>query len=157
MPFLPKDGAVQEQAMQVQTLCLPLAITHNATSASVVVTVDNPSLLFVKTEGTNRITLADGAVDSAAELSAITYTSASDASGVTNILVRVNEQLSKVVSIKFFSRTSASLVKCGTLTSAPTTSITSAGDKIVCDLTHGVDLATTDLDGMLEVQYIAKQ
>ncbi len=154
MSFLPKDSAVQQQAMQVCSLALPLAITASATSANVVVTVDNPSLLFVKTEGTNRITLAAGAVDSQAELDAITFASASDSAGTSNLLVRINQSVAKVVKATLYSRTSASVIKNATLVSAPSSGITSVGDKVALNVTSGVNLTTTNFDGCLVLDYI---
>lgn len=153
MSFLPKDSAVQQQSMQICSLALPLAITANATPASVVVTTDQPSLLFIKTEGTNRITLAAGAVTTQAELDAVTFATATDSTGVFNALVRINQTLVKVIKVTLYSRTSAAVIKNATLTSAPASGITSAGDKIVVNVASGVNLSTTDFDGCLVVDY----
>lgn len=154
MSYFPKDSAVAQKQLRVQELCLNFAVTANATPASVVVSVDDPSLLFLKTEGTNRITLAAGAVDSAAELSAITFASATDATGIFNALVRINEPLAKVVCAQLVSRTTTESL-AGTLTSAPATGITSAGDKIVLNFDSAGNFATTNYDGCIIVRYLA--
>lgn len=164
MSYLPKDSAVQQQSLQVASLALPFTVTHNASSASVVVTVENPSLLFINTQGTSRITLAAGAVDSAQELTDITFASPSDTAGTFNMLVRINETVNKVVNATLYSRTSSSVLVNATLASPSFNSanssnlpaqlgVTDPGNKIALNCTCGVNFSTTDFDGVLVVNY----
>lgn len=151
MAFEPKNPGVRGRALKVQELVIPFKITHNATAASVAIVVDEPSILFLKTEGVDRITAAEDSGEVPPSLG-----SASDASGLTNMLVVIGEPIAKVCSAVVHSRAVASgLTKpCNILAFATGTN---AAQKIYLDCTHGVNLSTTDLDGCLVVKYIVDE
>lgn len=157
--YYPKDDQVERRSLLVQRLVIPLFIGHNATPASKSIVSDEPSLLFYNTEGNGNCTVAAGAYDSSAEQSGITFASASDATGVFSILLRSNEPnaLIKVMAVKCVRRDGSELI-CGT---PPTGSspqfLTSVGNKIVANFDSAVNLATTDGDYCIEVEYIAAQ
>lgn len=156
MGYEPKNEGVNAAALRLQRLALPFRIQGNATPASVVVTVDDPAILFLKTQGVNGITLAAGAVSSASELSAITFAAATDATGVFNALVKIQEPIAKIVAAYVVRRNAAEIVGAS-LTSAPATGITSAGDKLVFNIDTAADLSSgaTDFQACLIVEYFA--
>lgn len=146
-----KDAGVRGRQLKVQRLSIPFKITGNATAANVVVAVDDPSILFVNTQGVTGISVANGA-QVTGEV-APSFTSANDASGISNLLVRINEPLSKVVSAVVYSRALASGIAkpCNILAFATGTN---AAQSIYLDCTHGVNLSSSNLDGVLIVEYI---
>lgn len=148
--YMSHDSLVQDRQLKVLRLSIPLSIVANATPASKSQSNDEPARLFLNTEGIQQITLANGAVDSASELSAITFASPSDASGVFNLLVRFNEPVVKVCSAMLI-RTNGQEVISATLTTAPASGITSAGDKVVLNADSAVNFATTNYNATLEI------
>jgi hypothetical protein len=77
MSYEAKDSLVRDRQLKVQEVCIPLAITGNATPASVSVVSDEPAIMFIRTEGVDGITEASGALD--AGQTAPTFTSPDDA------------------------------------------------------------------------------
>lgn len=154
MSFDPKNEIVRGKALRVQELALNFAITGSATSGNVVVSVDDPALLFIRTQGTDRITVAQGALDAAD--TAPTYASPVDANGVFNILVRINESVAKVVAA-ILARRDATEVIAATLPSAPTDGIVAGGnrDKIALNADSAANIATGNYDGCLILKYMA--
>jgi len=148
-----KSELVLGAQLRVQSLKLPFSITGNATPASVVITRDDPSVLFVKTEGVNQIT---GALDSGD--TAPTLASAVDANGVFNVMVKVGEKIKKVVSAKLVRMDSAEIIAC-TLPSAPSSGIVAGGslDKIVLNVDSGADLSSASPKYCLEVDYVVDE
>lgn len=160
--YYPKDDSTYHRSVEVQKLTIPFFITHNATPASKVITVDAPALLFLDVQGINNCTVASGAFDSSAEQSAITFASPSDTAGSFSLLVRVGngqELVGKVMYARVVSRSNVapgvSVMGQPSSGSSPAY-ITLLGDKVVCDVVTGVNLATTDGDFCLELEYIAK-
>lgn len=154
--YYPKDDLVDRRSLKVQKLTIPFYITHNAVPASKVVASDEPALLFLGVQGINNLTVASGAFDTSAEQSAITFASATDTTGVFSLLLRVNEQIIKVMYVRVSQR-SASEVVSGTAPTGASAWISSLGNKIVANIDSSVNLATTDGDYVLEVEYIAAQ
>lgn len=154
MSFEPKDSQVASRALKVQKLSIPIAITGNAIPASKVLASDEPSLVFIKTEGLDQITVAKGALETGETLP--TLATATDATGVINVLVKINEPLSKVMSVKLIGRTATALDKQGTVL-AFTTGSTNSGKSIVANFTTGVDLAAASIDACLEVEYVVAE
>lgn len=150
--YQPKNELTSRRALRVQRLCIPFFITSNATPASKTVTRDEAQMLFLNVEGIAGITLALGAVDTAAELSAITFTAPVDTTGILNALVRVGEQVTKVMSVKCVKR-NATEITAGTAPTGATAFITSLGDKIVVNVDTATNFATTDGDYVLEIEY----
>tara|TARA_R110000868_G_scaffold287815_1_gene548137 strand:+ start:1331 stop:1780 length:450 start_codon:yes stop_codon:yes gene_type:complete len=142
--YYAKSELVQERQLKVQELALRLAITGNATPASVVIAVDDPSILFLKTEGVNKITAALNGD------TAPTFVAQVDANGLFSAMIVVGEQIKKVLSAQLIRRTAHGVDTCKL---ADTDGITVLGDKIVLDCDTGVDLSAANLDACLIVKY----
>lgn len=153
MSYDSKDSQVQGRKLKVQKMSIPVAITSNATPASKVVAVDEPSLVFVNVEGIAGITSAKGAIGSAETLP--TLATATDSTGVINVLVKTNEPLLKVMSVKLVGRGATQLFKQGEILAFTTG--TGGGTSIVCNITTGVNLASASIDGCLEVEYVVAE
>ena len=125
--FSAKNEQVLGAQLRVQTLHLPFVITGHATPASVSVVCSDPSVLFIKTEGVDQITAALAAADTAP-----TYASATDSTGVYNILVKISEPVKKVTSAYIVRTGSAAEIYACTLPSAPSSGVVAGGalDKI---------------------------
>lgn len=141
--YYSKDELVQGRQLKVQRLVIPFVITHNATASAVVISRDEPALLFLKTEGVDEITaVADGSPS---------FASPSDSAGTFNILVKLNEVAAKVMHAEVIGRDAALVKNC---TLANTSGLTAAGDKIVLNCTTAVNSSTTDLNACLCVEYV---
>jgi len=143
--YYAKNELVQERQLKVQELALRLSITGNATPASVVVAVDDPSILFLRTEGVNKITAALDTADGTP-----TIVSPVDANGLFAAMIKVGEPIKKVLSAQLIRRTAHGV---DTVKLADTDGITAAGDKIILDCDTGVDLSAANLDACLIVKY----
>lgn len=141
--YASKDESVLGRQLKVQRLVIPFVITHNATASAVVISRDEPALLFLKTQGVDEITAVQDGTPS--------FTSPSDSAGTFNILVKLNEVAAKVMHAEVVSRTASLNQNC---TLANTSGLTAAGDKIVLNCTTGVNSTTTDLDACLCVEYV---
>lgn len=149
-----KHELTRARQLKTQRLAIPLFIDADATPASVTLVSDEPGMVFCKSEGVDQITLALGAVDTAAELSAITFTAANDANGIFNVICRVGETIEKVVSVKLHRRNSSTDVTIsGTTPTGVTGYITSGGDKIAANFDTGVNYASANGDYVLEFEY----
>ena len=148
MSYQAKNEGPLDVQLKVQELCLPFSITASATPAAVVVAQDDPAVLFIKTEGVDRITSAAGALDSGEAVP--TYVSQNDANGLFSVLVKVGEPIGKVVGAYIVRRTAHGLDTCKL---ANTTGISANGDKIALDCDSGVNLTTTSLDAVLVLKY----
>jgi hypothetical protein len=95
----PKSSGVAAAQLKAQRLVLNFSVVGHATPASKSSSVDDPSVLFLQLEGTGQdnITVAAGALDTAETVPSFT-TSASDASGILNCLVKISEPIKKVLS-----------------------------------------------------------
>jgi hypothetical protein len=154
MAFQSKDIGVLGRQLKVQELAIPFAITAHATAASKVVVSDEPAIMFLNVEGITGISTATGALASGE--SAPSLATATDSTGVINLLVKVGEPMAKVVSAVVFSRAvAAGLSKpCNILAFATGTN---AAQSIYLNCTTGVNLSTTSLDGVLIVKYIVDE
>lgn len=154
MSFEPKDPGVRARALKVQELVIPFNIVHNATPASKTVTIDEPSILFINVEGITGISTSTGA--KASGETAPSLASATDSTGVINLLVKVGEPMVKVCSAVVFSRAiAAGITKpCNILAFATGTN---AAQSIYLNCTTGVDLSAADLDAVLVVKYIVDE
>jgi hypothetical protein len=152
MNFDAKNELTLGRQQKVQTLHIPFTIVGSATAASVSLTNDEPALLFLKTEGVDQIT------DALATSETATYTdSPSDANGVVNILVAVNESVTKVVGAQATSRVSGvesfQAVQLGSSTGITTGD--GGGQKIMLtlDTTQALNASNT-LNAYLTVHYV---
>jgi hypothetical protein len=147
--FYPKSELVQNRQLKVQRLVIPFAITGNATPASVAISRDEPALLFLKTQGVDQITAALDAGDGTP-----TFVSQNDANGLFSAMIKVGEQVQKVMNARIIRRNAHAL---DTAKLADTDGITAVGDKIVLDCDTGVDLSAANLDACLVVEYIVAE
>lgn len=97
MSYDAKSSAVQNVQLKAQRLVLNFQIVGNATPGSKSSAVDDPAVLFLQLEGQDNVTTASGALDSGEAAPSYT-TSASDASGIANVLVKISEPVRKVLS-----------------------------------------------------------
>lgn len=148
-----KDTIVRDRILETLELCVPFSIVANATPASKSMTEDEPSLLFLNTQGIQDITLADGAVDSQAELDALTFAVPNDAAGIFNLLLRMNEPVVKIVSAQIIQLNGSEMINC-TFVTGSTNGITSAGNKVVFNADSAVNFATTNYNATLIVNYV---
>lgn len=149
-----QNELTRARQLKVQRLVIPLFIDYNATPASITYVSDEPGMIFVNGENVSQITLVLGAVDTAAELSAITFTSPDASDGIFNVLCRVGEPIAKVCSVKLHRRNSSTDVTItGTAPTGATAYITSAGDKIVANFDTAVNFESADGDYVLEFEY----
>lgn len=152
MAYEAKNSAVQGRQLKVQELAIPFSITAHATPASVVHTNDEPAVLFIRTEGNDKITTGSGALVSG---ETATYSvAANDANGIVNFYVKLGEDnCSKVVSAVVIDRVNGT-VQPAKLGDAD--GISSEGNIMITSDTT-VDLSTTDLSGCLIVKYIVEE
>lgn len=146
--FYAKDSITRERQLKVIELEIPLFITGSATSSSVAPTSDEPALVFMNTAGVNQTTAA---LDSGE--AAPTFAAPVDATGLINVMVKVNEPIKKVVDAYIVSRTDTTgYVKASYL--ANTTGIDANGNKICLNIPSGVNLTSGNLDACLHVSYV---
>lgn len=145
--FQAKDSQVYGRQLKTQRLTIPLTVTGSATAANVVPASDEPSILFMKTAGVDQITpaLASGET--------VTYsTGPTDATGVFNVLLKLNEQVAKVVNATLWIRTSGANKAVSLCDNS--TGLSSAGN-IGLTVASTVDFATpANLDGTIVVEYV---
>lgn len=146
MAYPAQKSEVLARQLKVQKLSIPLAITAHATPASKTVLVDEPSILFLQVEGIDRITEDAGAV--ADDTTLPTMSAESDSSGIFYAAFNIGETVSKVVSCKLVSRTTAQIVACEILASAD------SGLVVIVKVDSTTDLSSTNLDAVLELEYI---
>jgi hypothetical protein len=150
--FYPKNENVRRKADSVTRLCLGFKIVGSATAANVAVTIDDPNILYINTEGTTLITAALASTESAP-----TYASATDSTGVCSALVAIREPLARVTAAYLVSRT-ANLVSYANVTGTPSTGLVvdsaATSSKICLDLKLGVAInAANTFNGCLVVEY----
>lgn len=150
MSYNSKDELVLNRQLKVQRLSIPLVITANATPASVALSNDEPAILFLKSEGVDQITPALSVADGTPS-----FTAANDATGIFNIMVKINENLGKVVNASVQSRNVVNKIFGCSL--ANTNGITAGLQKIVLNCDSDVNLSTTNLDACLVVEYVVAE
>ena len=97
--YYAKNDLQMRNQLKYQQLTLPFKIVGNATPSSVVISQDDPSILYLKTQGVDQITAALSSGETAP-----TYAAPNDASGIFNILVRVQEPIVRVAYAYISSR-----------------------------------------------------
>ena len=88
-----KDALVQGRQLKVNTLVIPFQVVGNGTPADVVLTNDESGLMFLQSEGVNQISAA---LDTN-ETAVYTDASPSDAAGELNCLIKIREDIEKVL------------------------------------------------------------
>jgi len=142
--------------LKVQSLRLPFSISGNASSASVAVGRDDPSIIFIKTQGVDQIAAALDAGDTAP-----TYAAANDAAGMFSILVKLyGEQIRKVVSAKIVCMDAGApeIFACS-LPSAPSSGIVQGGalDKMAFNADSSASFTSGSHNYSLEVSYVVNE
>lgn len=144
--FLPKNSLVADRMLKTQRLVIPFSVTANATPASVVLSCDEPGVLFLKSEGVDYIT---------AELTAlgdsVTYANAPvDANGIMNMLIVPGEEVAKVCRAQVMTRTTGVAQPCFL---GDADGLTAEGN-IALTMDSAINFATTDAQLCLEVEYV---
>jgi hypothetical protein len=150
MSFESKNDQVMGRQLKVQRLVIPFDITASATPSAVVLHCDEPSFMFIKSEGVDQITpnLASGEV--------ATYSvSPSDASGICNIFIRLQpeEKCLKVLRMGVMKRSTGAVEVCKL---GDADGISSLGN-IMLTVDSAVNFATTDYDGCIDVEYVVDE
>lgn len=146
-----KNELLLNRQLKVQRLSIPFVIVGSATSSSVSVSCDEPSILFIKTQGVDQITPA---LDSGE--TAVYSSSPSDSSGVFNILVKVREPINKIVSMRVADRLRGTSSPAYLGKAEP--SVASNGSDIMVTCTSDVALnASNTLNACLELEYIVNE
>lgn len=148
-----KDSGVLQRQLKVQTLVIPFTCSASATPSAKVVTNDEPSILFLNFQGNTGITQANGALEAGETLPSLA--TATDSTGVINILALIHEPLVKVMRVTFAPRNGATGAT-GTVL-AFTTGSTNSGQSVVANITTGVNLTTTAIDACIVVEYITQE
>ena len=117
---------------------------------------DEPSRLFLDTQGIDQISLANGSVDNAAELAAITFATPNDVAGQFSLLLRINEPIGKIVSAQLIQINGSETINL-TFPTGSTQGITSSGMIMVFNADSAVDLSSFDYKASLVVRYTNKQ
>ena len=147
MAYESKSSAVSLRQMAVEELAIPFTITANVTPASVVLASDEPSVLFIKSEGVDQI---------AAKLTALsdtaTYTGATivDANGICTFYIDLGGDVCKKVVSAYYVSRATGVVQPIFIGSA--SGISTLGN-IMLKLDSGVNHATTSVDATLIVKY----
>jgi hypothetical protein len=146
MSYEAKSSKVEARQLKVQTLSIPFDITYHATPASVVHKNDEPSVLFIQTEGNDKISaevsvLADTATYSASPV---------DANGVCHFYINLGgEVCKKVISAYVQERDNGAQQPCYV---GSATGISTLGN-IMLDMDSATSLAATSMAGCLVVKY----
>lgn len=145
--FYPKDSLAMDRSLKVQSLCIPLSVTSSATPASVVLGNDEPSVLYLQSQGVDQITAADSVA--AAQFN---DTTPSDASGQLNCLILVGEQVAKVMQARLRNRVTG--VEYPLVQDLGSSNGVSTSGNIMLSVTTSVNFGTTSLNACLEVEYV---
>ena len=154
--YYAKNPLQMGNQLRHQSLTLPFKIGSNATPASVSISMDDPSILFLKTQGVDQITPALSSGETAP-----TYIAPNDGTGVFNVLVRISEVLVRVDSALLISRTTGEVVALS-LPSAPSNGITAgtgvtSGQDIALNCSSAGNFATTNYDGCIVINYVVQE
>lgn len=145
-PFDSKNVLAAGRQLKVQKLVIPFKITASGVPANVVVRNDEPSLLFIRTEGVDQITSALASGETAS------YTVAPvDADGKVNFLVKLmpTEAAAKVMCAEVIDRVNGGSQPCKL---GDADGLSSLGN-IMLTMDATTNLATTDLDACIRVEY----
>jgi len=148
--YVANDEVIQRRQLKVQKVSIPLTIVGNAVAASVVPRNDEPARMFLQTGGVDQITGALASGETA------TYTTApADATGVFRVLLKVNEQLEKVVKACAYSRTNAEVAPSFLGSATGITTGSAGGKSIMLVVDCAVDFTGANtFNGSLEIEYV---
>lgn len=147
--FEAKNSQVFGRQLKVQRLVIPFTVTANATPASVVLRNDEPSVLFIKSEGVDQITGALASGETA------TYTvSPNDVNGIINLYVKIDgDDCLQVCRANVTDRVNGGSQPCKL---GDADGISSVGN-IMLTMDATVNLATTNFDACLDVEYVVAE
>lgn len=160
--FYPKSSQVMQRAIEVQELIIPFTITANATPASKVLGSDEPSILFLQTQGNTQITTTSGALD-AGEAVPTFDLAVSDAGGAFNMLVNVapgglynyppvqGDLVLKIMSVSAKDRGTGTAFTTYINTTNPP--LDANGHSMLVNCVAPNSLATTSINGVLTISY----
>lgn len=152
MSYDPKQSEVLGRALKVQKLSIPFTITGDATAADVLLRSDEPAVMFQASEGVDQITAALLDDETA------TFTVAPDDSdGKSNVLLRIGEQVEKVVSMYCANRVSGAAIVAKLGSASGITEGDGGGTAIMISLDSAVDYTAADEDACLEVEYVVAE
>lgn len=148
-----KDEVVQNRQLKVQSVCIPVFITGNATPASVLPRNDEPGRLFLQTEGVNQITAALASGETA------TYTTAApdDSDGIFRMFLQIKEPVEKVCVAYMFIRSTGVQVPVSLGSSTGISTGTGGGKSIMLSADSAVDLSAANLDACVVVHYVVNE
>lgn len=149
-----KSSDVLRRQLKVERLVIPFTVTANATPASKSLANDEPSVLFMNAQGVTQISVANGALDSGEAVPSFDL-ALSDAGGTLNVLVKISEQIVKIMQARVSNRSTGAVYACYHNVSNPDTDANN--DKLLLNINTGVNFATTSLDACIEVEYITEQ
>lgn len=148
--FESKNSQVRGRQLKVQRLCIPFTLTASATPSAVVLGCDEPSIMFMQSEGVNQITAAKASGETA------TYTTTPvDADGTLNFFIKIqpDDVCAKVISARMASRVTG---VSQPLMLGDADGISSLGN-IMLTLDSAVNHATTNVNGTIEVEYVVQE
>lgn len=150
--FNAKNPLQMDRQLKVQKLSVPFVIVGSATAANVSITCDEPGFVFVATSGVDQITGALASGETA------TYSSSpSDASGRFNVLVKIQENVVKIVSCHAHDLVLGTLqpVKRGSTLGITTGTAGGQSIMLTCTATQALNAANT-VDACLELEYVVQ-
>ncbi len=150
MSYESRDSLVLGRQLRVQSLVIPFTVVGSATSTAVVLSSDEPGFTFLRTEGVDQITPALRAGETA------TFTTAlSDANGIVQVLIRLDQPVQKVCQVSACLRDSAAAqgALLGSVTGITTGAAGGTALMLVVDFAAGFNSATTR-NACLEVEYV---
>ena len=145
-----KDEVVQGRQLKVQKVSIPLVVVGNAVAASVSLSNDEPSRLFLASAANNQITAALASNETA------TYTTAAnDANGVFQVLLQCKESVQKVVCAYALNRISGILEPAFLGSATGITTGSGGGKSIMLVVNSGTDFTGANtLDCALCIEYV---
>jgi len=146
MSFYAKNSQAMDRENKVQRLVIPFSVTHSATPASVVLASDEPSLMFLKSEGVDQITAELALLGDSVTFSV----SPNDANGILNILIQVGESVHKIMRADVTDRVNGGSQPCKLGDADGLTTLSN----IALTMDSTIDFATTSANLCLVVEYI---
>lgn len=155
--FDAKSPLVRDREEKVQELSIPFLIVHNATPASKVLSTDEPAVLLLQTQGVTQIPASPALVFDLA---------ASDASGAINLEVDLcpgpdatrpsnGDRIFKILKVSVINRITG--VSHPAYHNVTNSDVDSTSTRMLLNCASGVNLATTDLNATLHVEYITRR
>lgn len=146
MSFLAKGVQALDRQLKVQRLTIPFTVTFSATAANVVLANDEPSVLFLQSQGIDQITAADSVA-----AAAYADTTPTDSSGQLNILVKVGESVAKVMQARMRNRVTG--VEYTVYQDTGGTNGVSTTGNMMLYVATAVNFTTTSLNACLSIDY----